>query len=113
MSDIATPLRSKKLEHLYPSNPHIAADALQCTNGLHLRLQMPMCLTLLLRDAATTMLALFPFPRVTFSLPCVFGRMMKMKLLLAGRYLRNVRSPSRSPSGCCNRCSKYRRIARA
>ena len=38
----------KSWEQLCPS------DALQCTNGLHLRLQMPMRLTLLLRDAATT-----------------------------------------------------------
>jgi hypothetical protein len=30
-------------------------------NGLHLRLQMLMRLTLLLRNATTTMLVLFPF----------------------------------------------------
>jgi hypothetical protein len=77
--------------------------------------QMLMRLTLLLRDATTTVLALFPFLRSTFSLLCVFCRMRKMAmLLLVRRYLRNVRSQNRSrTSGCCmSRCCKIRlRIA--
>jgi uncharacterized BrkB/YihY/UPF0761 family membrane protein len=54
-------------------------------------------LTLLHRDATTTMLALFPFLLLTFSLLCVFGRMRTVaKLLLVRRYLHNVRSQSTS-----------------
>jgi hypothetical protein len=53
-------------------------------------------LTLLHRDATTTVLALFPFLRLTFSLLCVFGRMWTMaKLMLVRRYLHNVRSQSK------------------
>ena len=45
-------------------------------------------LTLLHRDATTTVIALFPFLRLTISLLCVFGRMRTMvKLLLVRRYL--------------------------
>jgi hypothetical protein len=44
--------------------------------------------TLLHRDATTTVLALFPFLRLTFSLHCVLGRLRKMaKLLPVRRYL--------------------------
>jgi hypothetical protein len=49
---------------------------------LHLQLQVPMRLTLLLRDA---MLALFPFLHLIFSLLCVFGRMRVMAQLLLAR----------------------------
>jgi hypothetical protein len=66
-------------------------------NGLHLRMQMLMYLTLLLRNATTTMLALFPFLHLTFSLLCVVGRMWKTaKQLLARRYLCIFRSHSTS-----------------
>jgi len=72
-------------------------------NGLHLWLML-LRLTLLHRDATTTVLALFPFLRLTFSLLCMFGRMWTMaKLLLVRRYLHNVRSQSISTSGCCMR----------
>ena len=67
-------------------------------------------LTLLHKDATTTVLALFPFLRLTFSLLCVFGRMRTMaKLLRVRRYLHNVRSQSTSckrgrfMSRCCMR----------
>jgi hypothetical protein len=53
---------------------------------------MLMRLTLLLRDATTTVLVLFPFLRLTFSLLCVLDRMGEMtKLPLVRLYLRNVR----------------------
>ena len=48
-------------------------------------------------DDSDTVLALFPFLRLTFSLLCVFGRMRTMvKLLRLRRYLHNVRSQSTS-----------------
>jgi hypothetical protein len=54
-------------------------------------------LTLLHKDTTTTVLALFPFLRLTFSLLCVFCRMRTMaKLLRVRRYLHNVRSQSTS-----------------
>jgi hypothetical protein len=55
--------------------------------------------TLLHRDATTTVLALFPFLRLSFSLLRVFGRMRPVtmaKLLLVRRYLHNVKSQSTS-----------------
>ena len=65
-------------------------------------------LTLLHKVTTTTVLALFPFLRLTFSLLCVFGRMRTMaKLLRVRRYLHNVRSQSTSckrgrfMSRCC------------
>jgi len=65
-------------------------------------------LTLLHQATTTTVLALFPFLRLTFSLLCVFGRMRTMaKLLRLRRYLHNVRSQSTSckrgrfMSRCC------------
>ena len=66
-------------------------------NGLHLRLLMFLHLTLLHRDATTTVLALFPFLRLTFSLHCVLARLRKIaKLLLVRRYLHSVWSQSAS-----------------
>ena len=66
-------------------------------NGLHLRLLMLLHPTLLHRDATTTVFALFPFLRLTFSLRCVLGRLRKMaKLLLVRRYLHSVWSQSAS-----------------
>jgi hypothetical protein len=64
-------------------------------------------LRLLHRDTTTTVLALFPFLRLTFSLLGEFGRMRTMaKLLLVSRYFYNVRSQSTScKSDCCmSRC---------
>jgi hypothetical protein len=80
-------------------------------NGLHLLLMMLLRLTLLHRDATTTVLALIPFLRLTFSLHCVFGRMRTMaKLLLVRRYLHNVRSQSTSckRGRCMSRCCEIR-----
>jgi len=58
---------------------------------------MPTRLTIPHSDAKTTMLALFPFLRLTFSLLFVLGRMRQMALLLlVCRYLCNVGSQSRS-----------------
>jgi hypothetical protein len=42
-------------------------------------------LTLLHRDATTTVLALFPFLRLTFSLHCVLGGLRKMAKRLLDR----------------------------
>jgi hypothetical protein len=54
-------------------------------------------LTLLHKATTTTVLALCPSLRLTFSLLCVFGRMRTMaKLLLVRRHLHNVRSQSTS-----------------
>ena len=51
------------------------------------------------RDTTPTMLTLFPFLRLIFSLLCVLGRMRKMvRTLFVRRYLRNVRSLN----GSCN-----------
>jgi hypothetical protein len=65
-------------------------------------------LTLLHKATTTTVLALFPFLRLTFSLLCVFGRMRTIaKLLRVRRYLHDVRSRSTSckrgrfMSRCC------------
>jgi hypothetical protein len=56
------------------------------SNGLHLWLMMLLRLTLLHKATTTTVLALSPFLRLTFSLLCVFGRMWTMaKLLLVRR----------------------------
>ena len=79
-------------------------------NGLHLWLML-LRLTLLHRDATTTVLALFPFLRLTFSLHCVLGRLRKMAmLLLVRRYLHNVKSQSASCKAGCgiNRYCKIR-----
>ena len=68
-------------------------------------------LTLLHKATTTTVLALFPFLRLTFSLLCVFGRMRTMaKLLLVRRYLHNVRSQSTSckRGRCMSRCCEIR-----
>ena len=57
---------------------------------LHLTL---LRLTLLHKATTTTVLALFPFLRLIFSLLCVLGRMRKMvRTLFVRRYLRNGRS---------------------
>jgi len=72
-------------------------------------------LTLLRRYTTTTVLALFPFLRLTFSLLCVFGRMKTIaKLLLVRHYLHNARSQSTSckRGRCMSRCNEIRlRIA--
>ena len=47
-------------------------------NGLHLWLMMLLRLTLLHKATTTTVLALFPLLRLTFSLLCMFGRMRTM-----------------------------------
>jgi hypothetical protein len=59
-------------------------------NGLHLRLLMLLHPTLLHRDSTMTVLALFPFLRLTFSLHCVLCRLRKMAKLLPVR--RNLHS---------------------
>ena len=68
-------------------------------------------LTLLHKATTTTVLALFPFLRLTVSLLCVFGRMRTIaKLLFVRSYLQNVRSKSTSSkrgrciSRCCEIC---------
>jgi hypothetical protein len=62
-------------------------------NGLHLWLMMLLRLTLLHKAATTTVIAIFPFLRLTFSLLCVFGRKRTMaKLLLVRRYLTSTTS---------------------
>jgi hypothetical protein len=54
-------------------------------------------LTLLHKATTTTVLALFPFLLLTFSLLCVFGKMRTMaQLLLVRRYLHTIRSQSTS-----------------
>jgi hypothetical protein len=76
-----------------------------------LALLMLLHLTPLHRDATTTVLALFPFLRLTFSLHCVLGRLRKMAmLLLVRRYLHNVKSQSASCKAGCgiNRYCKIR-----
>jgi hypothetical protein len=68
-------------------------------------------LTLLHMATTTTVLALFPFLRLTSSLHCVFGRMRTMaKLLLVRRYRHNVRSQSTSckRGHCMSRCCEIR-----
>jgi hypothetical protein len=51
---------------------------------------------LLHRDATTTVLVLFPFLRLTFSLLCVLGRLRKMaNLLFVRRYLHSFTSKKR------------------
>ena len=68
-------------------------------------------LTLLQKATTTTVLALFPFLRLTFSLLCVFGRMRTMaKLLRVRRYRHNVRSRSTSckRGRCMSRCCEIR-----
>ena len=107
--------RFHHLEMLVPYNSQTASrpvpDAL---NGLRLHLLallMLLHLTPLHRDATTTVLALFPFLRLTFSLHCVLGRLRKMAmLLLVRRYMHNVKSQSAScKAGCCiNRYCKIR-----
>jgi hypothetical protein len=83
-------------------------------NGLRLHLLallMLLHLTPLHRYATTTLLALFPFLRLTFSLHCVLGRLRKMAmLLLVRRYLHNVKSQSASCKAGCgiNRYCKIR-----
>ena len=64
-------------------------------------------LALLHKATTTTVLALFPFLRLTFSLLSVFGRMRTMaKLLLVRRYLHIVRSQCTSckRGRCMSRC---------
>ncbi len=57
-------------------------------NGLHLLVMMLLRLTLLHKATTMTVLALFPFLRLTFSRLCMFGRMRTMaKLMLVRRYL--------------------------
>ena len=71
--------------------------------------------SLTILHSITTVIALFPFLCLTFSLLCVFGRMRTMaKLLLVCRYLHNVRSQSTSckRGRCMSRCCEIRlRIA--
>ncbi len=68
-------------------------------------------LALLHKATTTTVLALFPFLRLTFSLLSVFGRMRTMaKLLLVRRYLHIVRSQCTSckRGRCMSRCCEIR-----
>jgi hypothetical protein len=68
------------------------------------------------RDATTTVLALFPFLCLTFSLHCVLGRTRKTaRTLFVRRYLHNIRSLSGSCNSgrCMSRCCEIRLQARS
>jgi hypothetical protein len=108
------PLGNARLSQLSNSFTTSSFSITIALNGLRLHLLVLLKLlhlTPLHRDATTTVLALFPFLRLTFSLHCVLGRLRKMAmLLLVRRYLHNVKSQSASCKAGCgiNRYCKIR-----